>query len=81
MSIWNVVGSLSALGTFLAAAVGTPIAIYSLLRARLEQKTEFLADHFKEYRSPEMGRAIADLWKLHRDNDENVDLMINSYVC
>jgi hypothetical protein len=80
MDIWNVAGSLAAVGTFLVAVIGIPFAIDSLARARRGRKTELLSEYFTEYRSPEMGRAVTYLWKLYKECGKNQVRMADAYI-
>ena len=74
----------------LAAVIGIPIALIqvgALLRSKRQEKQtqqqesakQLLNIYLKEYRSPQMGRAIAGLWLLYRRSNSNEKMLIENY--
>ena len=62
-----------------AASIGVGYGIKQWKLARKQRKREFLSEFLKQYRSVEMGKAIAELWKMYRENDGDTHRMSDDY--
>jgi hypothetical protein len=77
--VLKILGAVMSGGMLVIAVVGVCYGVKQWKAARKQRKREFLSEYLREYRSVEMGQAIAELWDFYRHNDGDTRRMSDSY--
>jgi hypothetical protein len=77
--VLKILGTVLSGGMLATAVVGVCYGVKQWGAARKQRKREFLSEYLREYRSPGMGQAIAELWDFYRHNDGDTRRMSDAY--
>jgi hypothetical protein len=76
----KVAGSIAEGVMALSATAAVITASIALRSSRQIEWREFANSYFKEYRTIEMGRAVARLYRLQKESRENLIAIVSSYI-